>query len=64
MLCLDSVQKSGLIVSISVAVGWIVLYFVMLSKGLKKSSNELQRVVEVPYYSRLMTFLNTGGRNR
>ncbi len=64
MLCLDSVQKSGLIVSISVAVGWIVLYFVMLSKGLKKSSNKPQQVVEVPYYSRLMTFLNTGGRNR
>ena len=63
MLCIDSIQKCALIVSLAVLVGWVVFYFVMLSKGLNSGTN-IQRVAEVPYYSQIMNFLNTGGRNR
>lgn len=64
MLCIESIQKSGLIVLIAVLVGWAIMYFVMFSRGLNDESNAPQRVVEVPYYSQIMNFLNTGGRNR
>ncbi len=63
MLCVGSIQKSGFVVLISVLVGWVVFYCVMLSKGLRRNST-ITHVVEIPYYSQIMSFLRTGGRNR
>ena len=64
MGCLTVIPKVFAFVGILVLACWIVLYLVMLKRGINNKSNLPSKNVQVPYYAGILNFLKNGGRQR